>query len=71
MGWVIACKRCGEEPTCIHPVWLTAKMEAEIAKRIRALYAIGKRCNPDHDVTSYFQQALANPSPVAGDMAEH
>jgi hypothetical protein len=47
------CGRCGDWfYRCPH-IGVPVKMADEEAERVRARYAIGRRLNPEHDVTSY------------------
>jgi hypothetical protein len=53
------CSRCGEPYTiCPHLYTHRPDITPAHALRIKAAYAIGKRCNPDHDTTSYFLQTM-------------
>lgn len=60
-----ACVRCGQpyirmtggcKMPCVHSVDYVRDMDSDHVQRIQAAYALGKRFNPDHDITSYFEQ---------------
>lgn len=62
---VKACARCGQpyNPVtdsclvpCVHSHWLVQEIDVAHTQRIQAAYAFGKRFNPDHDDTNYFEQ---------------
>lgn len=58
-----ACARCGglysimrHDSTCVHGIECVKIMDEAHWARLKAAYAFGKRFNPDHDTTSYFEQ---------------
>lgn len=60
---ITACARCGSvyrvvlhDVDCVHGINCVKVMTSDHRDRLAAAYVFGKRYNPDHDETSYFEQ---------------